>query len=371
MLALGVGLFVEGDEKLPQVKAVLLIYLVFGMVTASPAQVRRVENNHAAIQQSVAGVDSLLTLEQYDKAVEMAQKLHSSLKDNPYWANQMENRLAVALLRQGNPAQALPYLEHQIEVATDKALAHRNLGACLLTLGRKGRALSSYQRVVELEPQDPIFRLEYGQLLLDFRMNREALVELQIAARLCDDCLEVQPVLARYYFAVKKPALAVKPLRRVWQETENPVARRNLLKALLDSGQDEAAVVLLSEKTLTSLPLDEMQQLLAAEGRLGMADFSKALVGEPVSGAGDMAFSSLIIQSALIWGQASQNLLNEGYNTHALLAVDKAIALAPDNVVFRNNRVVILQRLKRYDEAHREWNTVLTLDPSLKGNQKP
>jgi len=48
-----------------------------------------------------------------------------------------------------------------------------------------------------------------------------------------------------------------------------------------------------------------------------------------------------------------------------LEAADRAISLADRNVVYRNNRVVLLLKLGRKQEAAREWDEVLRLDPSL------
>jgi hypothetical protein len=142
----------------------------------------------------------------------------------------------------------------------------------------------------------------------------------------------------------------------------------------LDSGQDQAVVQMLgtdSPSDLPDLPLDELQQLLAAEGRLGATQFSLFFVGLLEDADPAFELSASAMNDSLFWGQASHNLMIGGLDTPALVAVEKAIGLAPKNVVFRNNRVVLLQRLNRNEEALREWETVLTLDPSLKGNQQP
>ena len=65
------------------------------------------------------------------------------------------------------------------------------------------------------------------------------------------------------------------------------------------------------------------------------------------------------------WGRVSLNLLETGQYQEGLEAADKAISLDPENVVYRNNRVVLLLKLGRRQEADREWEEVLRLDPSL------
>ncbi len=354
-------------SKNMRILLVFVMLLVFWAGIVASEYGEKAEDTFLQVQRGIALVDSLLASDLHDEAVISARKLHATFGEDPHWGHQVENRLAIALLRQGKPELALPMLENQVRFSIDDAQAHRNLGACLLALGRKGRALSEYQQVVDLEPGNAMARLEYGQLLLDFRIHKDAQREIQTAARLCGDCLEVQPVLARYYFAVGQPAKAVAPLTRMWQETGDRVARRNLLKALLDSGQDQAVVDLLMTDPLASLPLDELQQLLAAEGRLGKTENSLFVVDLLGKAGHEALLPDSALNDALFWGQASHNLMAGGLYTPALVAVDRAIALAPSNVVFRNNRVVILQRLNRNDEADREWEKVLALDPSLKG----
>ncbi len=346
----------------------LISWLALGVGHAASGLAENADDSNLQAQRGVAIVDSLLSENLHDEAVKAARFLYSKFGNYPHWEYQIENRLAIALLRQGEPELALPMLENQVMNRLGDADAHRNLGACLLALGRKGRALSEYQQVVELEPRNATARLEYGQLLLDFRILGDAQEEIQIAAHLCGDCIEIQPVLARYYFAVGQPARAVAPLTRVWKETGNPLARRNLLKALLESGQDQAVLDLLMTDSPSDLPLDELQQLVAAEGRLGGTENSLLFVSLLGDGGDETQLPASAINDPLFWGQASHNLMNGGINAQALVAVDRAIGLAPKNVAFRNNRVVLLQRLHRYDEADREWKTVLTLDPAREGN---
>lgn len=317
----------------------------------------------------VSEVDSLLAENLYEKAVVVARSHYQSFQDDPYWNYQFENRLAVALLRAGLPGEALPLLEGWVISRPSEARGHRNLGACLLALGKRGRALSEYQQAVELEPRNAIARLEYGQVLLEFRLFEKAGKEIQTAASLCENCFEVQSVLAQYFQAVNEPGKAVPHWKVVWDETRNPMARLNLLKALLDSHQDQAALDFLGQSPVLDLTQVELQQLVAVEGRLAVTHQSlifarllqdkKSAMEIPVSVADDPVF----------WGQVSHNLLIAGYHGEALAAVDKAIALSPTEVVYLNNRVVLLQKLGRHEEANREWEKIVLIHPSLKGPQ--
>jgi tetratricopeptide (TPR) repeat protein len=65
------------------------------------------------------------------------------------------------------------------------------------------------------------------------------------------------------------------------------------------------------------------------------------------------------------WGRVSLNLLESDHFQAGLEAADRAISIDGGNVVYRNNRVVLLLKLDRPQEAAREWEEVLRLDPSL------
>lgn len=346
------------------------VVLVFaGQAFSAPKSGQSPTEIYQAGSRALAEVDSLLNLSLDDVAVELAQSGLKKYQNDGRLNWQFEGRLAVGLLRAGRPEEALPLLEKQVQLQDKVALHHRNLGACLLALGKKGRALSEYELAVDLEPRDFAGRLEFGQLLMEFRIHRDAQVQLLTAAELCGNCLEVQPALARYYMEVKNWEKAIDPLQRLWQETANPVARRNLLNALDKAGRDSELVAMLNESP-ADLAADECRLLLAAEYRLGRTESSLLLVGaltlEP-----EKALPEAITTDAVLWAQVSMNLMEGTTDPEALVAIDRAILLDGNQVVYRNNRVVLLQRLGRQDEAEEEWKRVLELDPSLERKSQP
>ncbi len=319
----------------------------------------------------LATVDSLMAANQLEKAIEVVTGCQKDFEANPRWSYQFADRLAISWLRNGQAELALPLLEERVRSHSSEARAHRNLGACLLVLGRRGRALSEYQQVVELDPLNSSGHLEYGQILLDFRVYDEAEKEILTAASLCGNCLEVQPVLAQYYQMTGQPAKAATHWRALWTESGQPVARQNLLVALLASKNDQEVMNLILEEPLPKIPLAELQQLVAAEGRLGQSQQSLLFIDFLQSGSAAREWPDEMDQDSLFWGQISHNLLMAAHYTEALLAVDKAISLSGENIVYLNNRVVILQKMQRFEEADQQWEKLLLLDPSLKGKQSP
>lgn len=348
----------------------LKIFLLFPvlLILAGAAPGGKPDSSPRALR-SLAVVDSLLLQNQVADAVKAARTFQEEFKDDFRWSIEFENRLAVALLRDGNPAEALPLLEAQVIAHPGEALYHRNLGACLLALGRRGRALSEYQQVVDLEPRNATARLEYGQILLDFRILKDAEKEILTAARLCGDCPEVQPVLARYYEAVRQPAKAAPCWLAVWQESENPVAKQNYLIALLASDQNQEVLKFLSPELVKNLSMTELSQIITAEQRLQISGESLRLVQFLTDGENPVKLSGDPFAVSTFWAVASNNLLVTGHYTEALVAVEQAIILSPSSVVYLNNRVVLLQKLERFEEADQRWQEVLLLDPSLEGKQ--
>jgi len=324
------------------------------------------------IVRSLARVDSLLNAGSVAMALAEARALDRKFPGDSFHRGQIESRLGVCLLRSGEPLAALPNLENAIRRAPGQAENHRNLGAALVSLGRKGRALAEYAQAVELAPVDFELRLEFGQLLLDFRDHGEAGRQLRVADRLCGGCPQVQEPLARLFLATGDFAAAVPLLEDLYKRRPTAQVRRSLVQALQGAGRDTQLLDLLRNEPLAGLPSDEIMLLLELEGKLNRLryseSFARSLVDDPAAGA-DGVPEAVRNQSGF-WGRLSYNLLLANRNTLALAAVDRAITLAPDNVVYRNNRVVLLTRLGRHEEAAREWQRVLALDPTLKESER-
>ena len=304
-------------------------------------------------------------------ALTESEELFALHGDNPCHGWQIESRLGVTLLRSGDPASALPVLENATRKAPNKPGNHRNLGAALVALGRRGRALAEYAQAVELAPLNFEFRLEYGQLLLDFHDHHRSWEHLLEAEKLCGGCPEIQEPLARLYLATGDFELAVPVLRQIHGQRPTVGTRRSLIQALQGAGNDSLLLDFLDRGSLLNLPADEVMLLVELEGRLNRPTHCKSFAlaaGEPEKEA--QLVPDSLGQRAGFWGKVSYNLLLAELNGPALAALDRAITLDPDNAIYRNNRVVLLTRLGRHEEAAREWKKVLDLDPTLKERDK-
>ena len=245
-------------------------------------------------------------------------------------------------------------------------VAHRNFANALLATGKKGRALTEFSIAVDLGPDDYEARLEYGQVLAEYRDVRNSRIQLETARSLCPDCLEPDVALAGLFLTARQYEAAVEPLERIYEKGSTPWARLSLAQALAGAGRDRDLLDFLDSIPSVELSAEEMNLAVQAEGRLGEADRSLAYLGvlsfPEIAAVGR---DQELLMDHRFWGRISLNLLETGHYLEGLQAADKAISLDGGNVVYRNNRVVLLLKLDRQDEAAREWKEVLRLDPSL------
>lgn len=320
----------------------------------------------ARARAGLAQVDSLLTAGKAAAAVGIALELQEQLAEDPLYGWQIEGRLGLALLRDGRPARALPHLETVLRRDPNDPVAHRNFANALLATGKKGRALTEFKMAVELAPKDYEARLEYGQVLAEFRDVRGSQIQLETARSLCPDCLEPDVALGGLFLKAGQYQAAIEPLNRINEREPTPWAHLSLAQALAGAGRDRDLVVFLDGLQTDDLSAQEMNLVVQAEGRLGEADRSLAYLrafSEPDDPAGRLPQELLMDHG--FWGRISLNLLESDLYLEGLQAGDRAISLDPENVVYRNNRVVLLLKLGRQDAAAREWEEVLRLDPSL------
>ena len=320
----------------------------------------------AQAQAGMAKVDSLLAEGQAPAAILEARKLYGKLGDDPLYGWQIEGRLGLALLRGGEPAQALPHLETVMRHYPNDHVAHRNLAAALLALGKKGRALTEFSLVVELAPRDFEARLEYGQFLAEFNDVQGSRTQLEIARMLCPDCLEADRALASLLLGSGEFSASVEPLQKLMDRDPAPWVRRNLGLALAGAGRDAELLEFLDGLAPEGLSAAETYLSVEAEGRRNESHRSLAcLLSLSDPKALPQGLAEELLTDHRFWGRVSLNLLEDGHYLEGLEAADTAINLDPENAVYRNNRVVLLLKLGREDEAAIEWEYVLRLDPSL------
>jgi tetratricopeptide (TPR) repeat protein len=215
---------------------------------------------------------------------------------------------------------------------------------------------------VELAPRDPVHRLEHAQYLAEFGQWELAAGQFRAAVELCGGCPAAERGLGASLLELGRADEAVGPLMLAQAADPDSAGRRLVVAALYAARRDSVLLALLDGEDPSAWTRQDYIAQVEAEGRLARsAGRSQAYAAALQAGAPPTAVAG----DALFWGRVALNLLQAEQWEAGLIAVERAIELEPASVVYRNNRVVLLTRLGRHDEAAREWERVVDLDPGL------
>lgn len=348
--------------------AALVVAACAALLAAAGADAAPQRPDLRQVPARLAAVDSLVAAGEAAQALVEVERLAARWGDDPLFGWQLADRRGLALLASGRYAEALPLLEATVGRQPFAAGAHRNLALALAGLGRRGRALAEYAQAVELDPADPVHRLEHAQYLAEFGQLEAAAGAFAAAARLCGGCPEAERGLGAALLGLGRPGEAVAPLQRAQAAAPDTSGRRLLVAALHGARRDSALLALLDGEDRSRWDRRDHLALVEAEGRAGgPAVRSQAYARTLQQGAEP----SPVAADALFWARVALNLLQSGAWQEGLAAADRAVALEPDNAVYRNNRVVLLLKLGRTAEAQAEWEHALRLDPDLARKERP
>jgi tetratricopeptide (TPR) repeat protein len=220
---------------------------------------------------------------QYDLAVEWAARAIRQDPKPEYLAT-----LGTALRRQGRLDEALRTFDKAVQLRPDDAELWRNLGDVLVELKRPADALLTFQHVLKLNPRHWDAADNSGRLLHQLKRWAEALVQFD----LCD---ELQPAHA--------PTLQIRA-----------ICQRQLRR---------------------------FEEYLADSQRAHALDPANS---ETCNNIGDALQSLGRIEQALQW-------------------FDRSLELSPHNVTALNNKAFSLSQVRRFDEAVATYGRVKAIDP--------
>jgi len=322
-----------------------------------------------AVPPALALADSLLGAGHADQALNLIEDLERRWGDDPLFGSQISEWRGVALLAVGRTDEALPLLEEAVARRPMSAGTHRNLALALAALGRRGRALAEYAQAAELAPRDAGHRLDHAHYLAEFGLWDGAAEEYRAASYLCDRCPAAERGWAVALLRAGRPDEALAPLLRLHRPAGDFEDLSLLVTAAQAAGRDSLLLAVLAGEPTARRDRGMFHAEVQAEGRLVGRPPSCSLAHVRELEAGRTP--SPVAADPLFWGRVSLNLLEANEDAAGLVAADRAIELDPGNAVFRNNRVVLLTRLGRHEEARLEWERVLLLDPSLKDQTSP
>ena len=336
------------------------------LASAAWAGPLRGEAPRARHQRGLAAVDSLAAAGEWEAAAVRAEAVlgDDGVDEDLLW--RLHQRAGLALQRLGRLDAALVHLEQAVLWGPTDAINHRNLATLLVALDRRGRALAEYALACDLDPTDCAVRIEYAHVLVDYGQRREASATLATAAASCGpDDPRLLRARVRYQLAGGDPTAALPDLERLHVLVPTPQTDQLLAFARLRAGQPEAARLLLAPRWREDLDDQGLRILLEADAALGDPDHAISLALSLGDGGARLP------RDPLVWSQAALVCIGTHRDHEGLLLIDQAITLAPDDAGLRHNRVLLLRRLGRTDEAEREWARVLALDPARDPDQPP
>ena len=354
--------FLSDGRRATLVIALILVTLVSVVSAALSAPADPAAAGPRQLLGGLARVDSLLAANDPAAAAASARALRPLGADNPSLGWQIEERLGLALTRLDRSEEAVACFEAALRDAPGAASLHHNLASALMKLGRRGRAFAEFEAAVGLDPRAWRAHVDYGQALASYGQAAAARRELEAGMRLCGDCAEAARALAALHLAARDYAAALPLLEKAHAATPTHALRKALALARLRTGDAWGATRLLAPAWFDSLDLEERRLLLEADRAVADPARALSLVGgsrESDSAAGPGS------GDAALWGQAAVILIEAARDAEALIAVDRALALDPRQPAYRNNRVLLLDRLGRRAEADAEWRRAVELDPSL------
>ena len=258
---------------------------------------------------------------------------------------------------------AVTLWRHTVAVTEGNYRAHTNLGQALTAAGRSAEALPAFETAIRLRPDFAEARNYHGVALMDRGDVERAAVEFGHAVRLLPRFVEARNNLGLALAQMGRLPEAVTEFKEAIRLSPAfAPAHTNLGIALAQLGRlDEAAVAFREAARLQPDSVETHLNLAAALTDLGrvaeaIGQYDLALRLDPASAAAQHG-----------WGRAlvRDNRPAEGLRRYeAALRLDVSLASAPG---FRFDLAVAFARTGAREDAIRELETVLRLDPSHEG----
>jgi pentatricopeptide repeat protein len=238
------------SESFPDKKWAILQY--YSLATQSqgvtPA-IKRLEQevkkypNNAGLQLSIA--EGYIRIKQWDKVVEIYEKLVKNDPDDTVLANRLRN----FYMLQGNYQGVIQSYEPYVQANPDDVEASDILANAYVRAGRVDEAIGLYQKKIEKKPGSAGLRARFAQALMSFGRLDEAAGQWQKAFELDPSNLFFKQKLGETYLALEKYQQAKKEfedLRRL--APDNQPWFRNIASGQLQVIEDRTKGKKVSQK---------------------------------------------------------------------------------------------------------------------------
>ncbi|MDQ2777418.1 MAG: tetratricopeptide repeat protein [Acidobacteriota bacterium] len=189
--------------------------------------------------------DAALLMSSKSQSAQAVQLFRYLMQGDPArWSNQYN--LALALLDDHRPREAVPLLQRLGQERSDDANIFRLLGAALESAGDPSHALEAYDRALQLDPENPDRYLDYSRLLLDLDKFDESARLVQDGIAKVNDSYALQMRLGSVQMSEGKLSEArVSFGKALEQHPELPLGYVALARTYLLNGENEKALEIL------------------------------------------------------------------------------------------------------------------------------
>ena len=175
--------------------------------------------------------------------LQVAEKLYKEiLKTNPNHAN-TRNNLGSVLKELGESRKAISCFQKAIEIQSNHADAHYNLGSVLKELGESRKAISCFQKAIQIQPNHADAHYNLGNTFRELEESEKAIGCYEKAIQIQPNHADAHNNLGNAFRELEESEKAIGCYEKAIQIQPNHAhAHNNLGNALKDLGEHQKAI---------------------------------------------------------------------------------------------------------------------------------
>lgn len=351
------GMAADSKRKADYQKRIIEVLLIQGKRTEA------VEINNQILKANskddyALGLQASMMLDSGEvvKAMDQLQAVVNQAPQNPV----AHYNLARAYLMKGDIEQARQHLDRALTIRPDYILARTKLAQIEITRGQWDNALKSAGQILAVDRNSLVARLIEATALMGQQKYPEARALLENMLKVFPKSPDVLLELGELDVQEKKYADAMDTFRKSYQM--NPGDTRSLVSMvhayMLEGKSDEAVTMLQGESAKAPTRTDFKVLLGSAAVQAGKYDVAIPVFQNVLDSMDPKSKARADLYMRL--GEAYRK---KGDFQNALLAVQKARELAPENIRVLTTLGLILDLSGRWTEAKQVYDTTLRLRP--------
>ncbi|MGD1030308.1 MAG: tetratricopeptide repeat protein [Opitutaceae bacterium] len=236
-------------------------------------------------------------------------------------------------------------------------MVYLNLAYVQNQAGRKSEAIDSFNKAIQLDPQDPDIENGVGDLMAESELVAQAIPHYQRALELDPARIETRRSLATVLYKAGRAAEAIELYRQVLLKTPNDSeTEANLGKALGDLGRQSESIAHFKR----ALEIDPRNA--EAQNSLGLSLASSGRVEEGITHLREAL--RLNPDSSEVHNNLGFALASLGRQQDAIVQFEEALRLKPKFGQAHNNLGFALAATGRREEAIKHFEEALSIEPN-------